>query len=441
MTTFRRITGVFLAAALFSGAVRGQDVRIGSAVAPYLDEREGLGLDDAIRRALEREPALRAARNEIEVARAERQQAGLRPNPALTFEHRIEPRGTDRLTTIGVEWPLDVFRRQGRVQEADQDLAVTRLAVADRERALAGDVRIQYGVAAAAARDVSVAADLVATVQRQLDVARARASEGAIPSLDRDRLDVEVRRLQAERVRASSRADVAIIQLKQLLGMSPDESLLLRESLEALVNRTVDAAAGRATPLSSESRPDVLEAGARVALAGARVDKAQREGRVEISLFGTYMRMDMGFPQQGFNSSGALERIRGRFNYVAGGATISLPLANRNQGQIAAAQAERAGAEARRDAAALAARSEIAAAEARDTRAREAVALYSGGARTLARQNLDVMRQTFDLGRGTVVEVLAEQRRYLEFEQAYTAALREAWEARAILTRALGEAK
>ena len=51
------------------------------------------------------------------------------------------------------------------------------------------------------------------------------------------------------------------------------------------------------------------------------------------------------------------------------------------------------------------------------------------------------MRQTFDLGRATVFDVLTEQRRYLEIEQAYTTTLREAWEARAALKRALGETK
>ena len=64
-----------------------------------------------------------------------------------------------------------------------------------------------------------------------------------------------------------------------------------------------------------------------------------------------------------------------------------------------------------------------------------------GGVRTLARQNLNVVRQTFDLGRATVFDVLTEQRRYLEIEQAYTTTLREAWEARAALKRALGETK
>jgi cobalt-zinc-cadmium efflux system outer membrane protein len=120
---------------------------------------------------------------------------------------------------------------------------------------------------------------------------------------------------------------------------------------------------------------------------------------------------------------------------------VTLPLFDRGQGQVTAARAERFGAEARREAAELAARAEVAAAETRDARAQRAVGLFSGGMRTLARQNLDVVQQTFDLGRATVFDVLAEQRRYLEVEQAYTTALREAWEARAALKRALGEMK
>jgi hypothetical protein len=38
-----------------------------------------------------------------------------------------------------------------------------------------------------------------------------------------------------------------------------------------------------------------------------------------------------------------------------------------------------------------------------------------------------------------VFDVLAELRRYVDLEQAYTRVLREAWEARAELQRALGD--
>ena len=80
-------------------------------------------------------------------------------------------------------------------------------------------------------------------------------------------------------------------------------------------------------------------------------------------------------------------------------------------------------------------------ARARDERAREAVKIYGAGAQTLARQNLTVIGQSYELGRVTVFEVLAERRRYLDVERAYTEALRAAYEARTALNRALGEGR
>jgi cobalt-zinc-cadmium efflux system outer membrane protein len=231
-----------------------------------------------------------------------------------------------------------------------------------------------------------------------------------------------------------------LVQLKQLLGMLPEEPLALGETIEALVAGS-STSVGPSGSGSIGERPDVREAAARLTVADARIDQARRDGRVDVSLFGTYARLDAGFPQHGFGPTGALERVRGQFNYVAGGAVVMLPMFNRNQGQVAVARAERSGAQARQAATELAARAEVAAARARYARAEQAVALYSGGLRALARKNLDVVRQTFDLGRATVADVLAEQRRYLEIEDAYTAALREAWEARVALGRAQGETK
>jgi len=443
MIARRLILATTVAALLTAPAVRGQEtLTTGTSAAQYMDEQAGITLEAAIARALEREPSVRAVRADVAVAQGLRQQAALRPNPTLSFEHREEPAGTDNQTTVSVEWPLDLFRKRGRVQTADRELEATQFAVADRERILAAEVRMQYGATVAAVRDLAVADDLVVAVRRQFELMRARVQEGATPPLQRDLLDVELRRLEAERLLAGGRADAALVQLKRLLGMPPEQPLVLRDSLENLIGGRQPAVAVPATaPTPLTQRPDVLEADTRVRLAEARVEQARREGRVDVSLFGAYMRMDAGFPQQGFGTGGQLERVRGGFHYVAGGAMVMLPLWNRNQGQLAAAQAERSGAEARREAAELAARAEVAAAEARDTQAQRAVALYAGSARPLARQNLDVVAQTFELGRATVFDMLAEQRRYLEVEHAYTNALREAWEARAALRRALGEVR
>jgi hypothetical protein len=178
--------------------------------------------------------------------------------------------------------------------------------------------------------------------------------------------------------------------------------------------------AGEATA----TRPDVREAEARVAMAEAALDKAARDGRIDMSLYGTYSRMDAGFPQLGFAPDGGVERVRAVFHYVAGGVRIVLPLANRNQGTLAAARADRAGAEAARNAALLSAEAETAAALARDQRAQAALRIYRTGLTELAGKNLSVVQQSYELGRSTLLDVLGELRRYLDVERAYSEAMR-----------------
>ena len=93
-------------------------------------------------------------------------------------------------------------------------------------------------------------------------------------------------------------------------------------------------------------------------------------------------------------------------------------------------QAERNGAELLFAARQRAARAEIDAAVAREREARRAVEIYSTNVRELARQNVDVMLEAYDLGRFPLSDVLTEQRRYLEVEGAYTEVLLRAYEAR-----------
>jgi cobalt-zinc-cadmium efflux system outer membrane protein len=228
-----------------------------------------------------------------------------------------------------------------------------------------------------------------------------------------------------------------MFELKRLLGVRPTENLRLKETLEDLVARE---SAGPVQPMdAAEQRSDVREAQSRIAVSDAKLDQAARDGRIDMSLFGGYMRMDAGFPQLGLSTGGTPEPIRGLFHYVTGGAMVTLPIFNRNQGELAAARAERAGAVAAHDAARLLADTEIAAARSSDQRAQEAVRVYSAEVRALARQNLNVVRQSYELGRTTVFEVLAEQKRYLEQERAYSETLRMAFDARTALKRAVGE--
>jgi outer membrane protein, heavy metal efflux system len=408
------------------------------ATAQYVDAG-GLSLDAAIARAIAQEPSLRATRTALDVAAAMRQQAGLRPNPTVTFERREEPRGTDNQTMAGVQWPLDLFRRGTRVAVADRELTATELEVRDRERLLAADVRAAYGSVVRAIRDLSILDELIEATTRQHELLRARVEEGATPPLERDLVSVEVQRLLAERALQRANVEAAIYDLKRAAGIPAEEIVKVRDDLEAIVRRELTPAISTEVRRLVEQRADVRAADARIAVAEARIDRAEREGRFDVSLTASYMRMDAGFPQRGFAMNGGLERVRGVFQYFTGGLMVMTPLFNRNQGEIAAARAERRGAAATLDAVRVAAGNELAAALARDTHTRRAVQVFTGGALTLARQNLAVVTETFGVGRVTVFDVLAEQRRYLDLERAYTEALGAAFEARTALRRAIRE--
>lgn len=439
----RRLAGWVAAAVVAAGSASAQPApRPGAApaAARYVDPANGLTLQQAIARALDREPALRAARTGIEAAEAMQLQAGLRTNPSVSFERREEPGGSDNQTMVAVQWPLDLFRRPGRLAVAGREVTAIRRAVDDRERLLAAEARARYGDVAAAVRDLAVLDGLVDATRRQHQLLRARADEGASPPLERDLLAVEVSRLEAERALQAGRVESAVAALRRVLGEPGDAALSVGDTLEELVAREQAGTLANADPaVAVEQRPDVREAEARVAVAAAKIDRAARDGRFDVSLFANYMRMDAGFPQRGLGRDGGFEPVRGLFHYVAAGAMVTVPVLNRNQGEVAAARAERRGAEAEHDAARLTARAEIAAARAQEAAAQEALQLYTAGALGLARRNLDVVAQSHELGRLTVLDVLAQQRQYIEVERAFTGALRAAYEARTALKLALGD--
>jgi cobalt-zinc-cadmium efflux system outer membrane protein len=58
--------------------------------------------------------------------------------------------------------------------------------------------------------------------------------------------------------------------------------------------------------------------------------------------------------------------------------------------------------------------------------------------REVARQNLEVIRQAYALGRTSVLDVISEQRRYIDIEMGYTEALKQVYDATVDIERAVG---
>jgi len=386
--------------------------------------------------ALERSPDLQAARAELGVVAGEVTQAALRPNPMLAASQE-QGRGGMMTTSVGVEWPLDLFRRPARVAAARSTGEVTALAIRDRERLVASMVREQAGRLLAAQRTLDVINESLMAARRMRDLLDRRVTEGGTPKLDANLAAVEAMRLEAEAALAGGDVAAALIELKATVGLAPDAPLMLADTLEALA---AVPPTPRLTPTAAlEARPDLREAIARINVADLRAQAARQEARTDVTLAAGYTRSAFGFDLFGIDARGTSMRIHDIFHTVTIGARVNLPVNNRSQGTLAAIEAERKGAEALFAARQRAARAEIDAASARERETRRAVELYATTIRSLARQNVEVMLEAYDLGRFPLSDVLTEQRRYLDVEAGYTDVLMRAYDARTAVARAYGE--
>ena len=100
------------------------------------------------------------------------------------------------------------------------------------------------------------------------------------------------------------------------------------------------------------------------------------------------------------------------------------------------AVAESEAAKSRREFAELTVRREVAAAYAQYVQAAKAEEIFRVGARDAARANLDVVRQTYELGSKTLLDYIAEQRRFIELENDFIDAQLAVYNARVEIQRA-----
>jgi outer membrane protein, heavy metal efflux system len=329
-----------------------------------------------------------------------------------------------------------LLRRSARTDVARRAGEAAALSVRDDERVLAAAIRDQAGRLMAARRMLEVTTEALAAARRMRDLLDRRLLEGGVPQLEANLAAVEAVRIEADAALASGEAEAAAFELKALAGLADDAPLQLVDSLESLVRVAPAPGLGTAT---IDGRPDVGEARARVMLAEADAENARRAGGLDVTVTGGYRRLHFEFDQQGLDERGALTPVGGVFRSLALGAKVTLPLFDRNQGSVASALAEHGRAEAILEDRQRVARAELAAATARDREARRAVELYASTVRGLARQNVDVTLEAYDLGRFPLSDLLTEQRRYLDIEAGYTEVLSRAYRARVALGRALGQ--
>lgn len=393
----------------------------------YLDQAQGLTVEQAVQKGLQDNTELTALRNEAATAERLIQQARLRPNPSVEVSGTKQIGGPDYSTMILGELPLELGgRRAARVRVAQRELAIRQRAVEERERQLAVEIRTKFGESLAAIFKLVFAENLLATAEQNYALTSSKVDEGRLAPLERSQELVELNRIRAGRETVEGTVELRMFELRNLIGMRPDEILRLKGVLDTPIKQLPPIA--DVTEGALRTRPDLLGARAMEELAAAKAALARSEGRVDADLMLGYQRMKTGFPLLGIQEgTGALLPIDTKMHFFTFGVKVMLPVRDRKQGEIAAALLELEAARNRREFGELTIRREIASAYARYERAVKAREIYRVGVRDQALANLDVVRRMYELGRSTLLDYIAEHHRYVDTETAYIDAQLEAY--------------
>ena len=388
-------------------------------LAPISIPAGGLTLEDAIARALEREPSLRAARTQIDVARGcpHRRRSSGRTRRSRFRSNRSQVAPIARRASNCSGRSISI-RKSARVAVADREIDAAHQATANQERALAADVRPKYGEVLTAHPDVVGDRGVAFGDQPAAWADRVRVEQGAAPPLDRDMLRVEEQKLEADRIAAGGRGGAAAGGVETAAGHAGRSDLTLRQPLEELVReRRRDAGASGCAgdhrrPMSSKPRRGSASRTRR------SIARTAKDARTSVCSGCTCAWM-RAFPSRG-------SRVRGRSN-ACGMCSITGPQErwSRCRSRVAIRENVAVGGGGTHGRRGTTRGGTVDGAE-RKSRRRDRVTnmpdrrceAYSGDAIRFASQNLDVIRQTYELGRGTLFDVLNEQRRYFELEQS-----------------------
>ena len=372
-------------------------------------------IDEAVQQAIDKNLTLVAERLNLTVADAAIATARLRPNPVLSGgANSLDWLGTGFNETNGAgpqEYAVRVdvpFERGGkrelRTAVASTARSIAEAQLADSVRRLQLDVTIAAVDVLEAKAKLRLARENLDTLDRLVKLNERRLTSGALPPLEVTRSRVAMLQYRGSVTTAELTVTQARLKIHALLG---------RQAGEPLADIEDDL---RLPPVATAPNLDIVEAAARTNRPDIRAlqrDEARSQydlrlqvaqGRVDYTLGAEYRR------QQGVNGKGNLAGL-----FVS----VPLPIFNRNQGEIARAEAEHEKAARSLVALETSVSSEVASAYAEFQSTRD---LLTGIERELLQPAADARAGTayvYQAGATSLLDVLDAQRAFNDTMDAY----------------------
>ncbi|MCU1721212.1 TolC family protein [Pseudomonas sp. 5P_5.1_Bac1] len=377
-----------------------------------------LTLDDALRSARELNPELAAARWGTDIAAGERIQAGVLPNPELSWEVE-DTRRRSQTTTVTLSQQIELGGKRGaRIALSERDQAVAALELERRQNALHADVTAAFHDAARAQERLELAGQSLRLTERGLQVVQGRVRAGTASPIEATRAQVQVSQMRLEQQRAEQAVAVAHQQLTAVIGIA-----------QAGFDRVEPVTSGLSPVPASEPLLDRLPQTADVRLASLQIDQSEAALGVARS---------QRIPDLTLSVGSQYDRTeRERVNVL--GVSVPLPLFDRNQGNVLAAARRADQARDLRNGTELRVRSEVVQALAQWRTAGHEVRSFETSILPAAQQAVDVATRGFERGKFGFLDVLDAQRTLVEARTQYLAAQASGTDAQARIQRIFGD--
>ena len=362
-------------------------------------------------------PALAAAASETSMATGDGIQAALRPNPTLQLS--TENLGTGlREDTLAVAQTVELGgKRAARMALADRQMALAHGRLAQTRAQLHADFRQAFVELLAAQARRALAERGLALTERDAASVRQQIAAGRLAQVAAARADLELTNARLQASRARSDLKRAQRRLGAVVG-NPARAVAVAGELGALPRlpalSALEAALSSAPALAAASAETARRA------AQIRLEQTERYGDLTLSAGVRYV-------NELHDPAGVLQL------------SVPLPLANRNQGNLARAQGAAEQAAALEQATRLELARDLEDAYLRYQAAAHSVAEIRASVEPAARSTLNALRRGFELGKFGLMELLDARRMLLQTRGQLIDAMLEAQLAATDIVRTLGD--
>ncbi len=381
-----------------------------------LNSLQSLSVEDAIRVAIDHSPQLRSAGYRIDATTGRVLQAGLYPNPSLSFggEALGSSGGNGGETIYLIEQEIVLGGKLGRARDvAESDRLAARAEFVAEEFAVATRVMRAYYAGVSAQERLVKREELSALAAQLLEAVTAQVQAGSATEPDRLRAEVVFEQAQIELDAARFEVKAVMQALASAIGLNEQIDMPLVSSMDHLPE------------LSSleELMAATLDANSRISLARIAIVRAKQAHRLAKA---------QGIPELTASIGPRYSDIDNETT-VDVGLGLEIPLFDRNQGEVQAALAERLSASAQLRNVQLELLAEVSAAWAMYETAYAASSRYQHQLLPKAERTLDLTRQAYRSGKTDYLRLLDAQQVVVESRIAYVNTLQRLHIAAALL--------